>query len=69
MEVEEQPAATASTNVIALVEKLTNYLGETHALDKASDHYGDDEEGHACSYCEAIQEATEYLARAKGGKL
>jgi hypothetical protein len=54
----------ASPETIALIETLANLLGETHALDKSSIHYG--EENDTCSYCEAINAARGFLLRTKG---
>ena len=48
---------------LAVLERVTNYLAEAHAEDKAADHYGDD----SCSYCEAIDEARAILAKAEKG--
>lgn len=56
-----------NSEVVALIERLANYLGETHALDKSNEHYGDDLDETPCSYCDAIQEANEFL-RPFGGE-
>jgi hypothetical protein len=50
---------------IEMVEKLAEYLAEVHATEKANAHYGDEEAGHPCSYCEAIAAAHDLVARSK----
>lgn len=53
-------------DVLELIERLANFLGETHALDKSNQHYDDDLNEQPCSYCQAIAEAASLLQRAQG---
>jgi hypothetical protein len=60
-----------NARLIALVPKLVDrlqvlidYLSESHQEEIDTGHGGDDEEGHECSYCEALGEAKSLIEEA-----
>ena len=46
-----------------ILQRMTDYLEKTHGKEIYDGHGGDDSEGETCSYCEAIQEARDLLAK------
>ena len=47
------------------LKRVTEFLSEAHAEDKAAAHYGDDPD--TCTYCQAINQANAAIAQAQGG--
>ncbi len=59
--VREFPCEAASSDLLTALDATMYDLAESHAEDKAADHYGDD----SCSYCDDITAAEAAIAKAR----
>ena len=56
---------TSAPAMLDALKRVTEFLSEAHAEDKAAAHYGDDPD--TCTYCQAINQANAAIAQAQGG--
>lgn len=59
---EEARVMAAAPKLLETLKTICDYFSESHAEEKAADHYGD----KGCSYCEAINSARIAIAKAEG---